>query len=431
MLAASIPGQITWSKKIEDQASVELCVSAVRDGLKTDAKHEAKDKAGKTALMHAAAHQNLGAIKALAAVSQSNERDALGRTALHHSMMPENDLCIEFACVNALLEMKADPNIVDQEGRTPLHHAAKYPRTPLEEYPHDKVIEAMCAAGADVTLCDKSGFTALAHYVSTTEIYDETKVLACVKLLAGKAENNLIENATVDKTPALLLAMKRDIRKLPHAYVRALLAANADPNVTDSAGKTPLFYAVSNMDFESAHALIAANARVTPELMTVLVANLDREVARLGIQETLFLVDLLLTANAPAEPTVFIQLKAWLERAKTDRWLSAQPCLPLCLAKVILLCGPASAAVLPTRQDGQLQHDSKRQQASQPAVSSASLTSVPAKKAGAGQTAVLPGVGLTHNPPQVGGASLTVKPAVVVTSASPIVAASASPVPQR
>ena len=72
--------------------------------------------------------------------------DAKGRTALHYAARVGRD-----AVISKLLELKADPNVLDSVERTPLHYAA--------QKGHLEAVKKLLENDADRTIVDKYGQT--------------------------------------------------------------------------------------------------------------------------------------------------------------------------------------------------------------------------------------------------------------------------------
>ena len=136
-----------------------------------------------------------------------------------------------------LLAAGADPNALDNEGYTPLHHAAAHGES-------RRVVARLLAAGADPLAESNNGRTPL-HY-ALLDFGDYFLDLSGALVQAGAAAN---------LTPLQLAALESDAEA-----VTSLLVEGADPNVVDGYGWGPLHLAVLRADPEVVSALLEAGA---------------------------------------------------------------------------------------------------------------------------------------------------------------------------
>jgi cytohesin len=136
-----------------------------------------------------------------------------GFTLLHYAAMDGRH---EIA--KLLLEHGADPNIQDNNGRTPLHWAAWKG--------HLEVVELLLEHGADPNVQDYGGMTPL-HYAATGH-------LEVVELLLEHGADPNIKNNN-GWTPLHYAAKNCRV-----GVVRVLLDHGADPTIRDNEGRTPL-----------------------------------------------------------------------------------------------------------------------------------------------------------------------------------------------
>ena len=151
-----------------------------------------------------------------------NVRDIDDRTPLHHAVENAN-----YAATAALLKGGADPNAEDRSGITPLNLA-------IAGEDRDSA-KALLAAGADPNAPDDSGEVPLFHAVDREDV---ELVRALLKAGANPNYNSgeTILHLAVQRTNAVIVA--------------ALLKAAAHPNAQNEFGKTPLHYAVEDVEVE-------------------------------------------------------------------------------------------------------------------------------------------------------------------------------------
>ena len=163
---------------------------AIRDGapewlinalLENGADVNARDDNGGTPLMEAVLKGDERSARALLDQGARLDDQLLDgdMTALHFAVLtvadPEN-----LPVALLLLERGADPDIPDDEGRTPLMEAVEHGwssvlQTPSDGYP--ELIEALVAAGADVDLQDEAGLTALSQAAANGDVDTMTLLL--------------------------------------------------------------------------------------------------------------------------------------------------------------------------------------------------------------------------------------------------------------
>ena len=124
-----------------------------------------------------------------------------------------------------------DPNERDEDGGTPLYHAASTTADPA-------VITALLDAGADARACNNVGITILHSAAGSS---DEPRVL---ELLIGAGAD---PNARSDSeyTP---LHRAAELNPGNPAIIEVLVGAGADPDVFDKFRYTPLLRAASNCE---------------------------------------------------------------------------------------------------------------------------------------------------------------------------------------
>lgn len=165
-------------------------------------------------LMRAAADGNLTSVMNLVKQgSNVNARDQAGRTALMYAIV-SRDLDV----VSFLLHSGANPNVRDLEGRTPLIVAAGGSGP--------KVVSLLLASGADVNARSNSGRTALMEAAGA-------RPLEVMPLLMAKADVNAQDANGM--TALMEAAWKGD-----PDVVRSLLAAHADVTLRNKKGESAL-----------------------------------------------------------------------------------------------------------------------------------------------------------------------------------------------
>ena len=181
------------------------------------------------------------------------------------------------AMVNVVLKAGADPNAKDENGMTALRDVAWTGKNQVN------VMKRLIAAKADVNLVADDGWTPLiqAMYAEPAEAVPMAQVLlqagADASIVNGEGNSALMLAADRD-IPALIPALVKggaDINERGHdgtplvvvaekghsAVVRALLDANADPNLGGRHDETPLMKAAQRDHVEIIALLLAHCAR--------------------------------------------------------------------------------------------------------------------------------------------------------------------------
>lgn len=165
-----------------------------------------------------------------------NAQDENGDTALHilSRLAPYND-CLK--CINAILESKANPDIQNRYGNTPLHCVCGYADSDdyseEEKERDDETVRLLLAAKANPNLQNSNGDTPLC-YASSQWQNDEIKINL---LLAAGANPNLPIN-----NPPLFWAVNSPWADFS---ILALINGGADVTATDNNGNSLLHCASS------------------------------------------------------------------------------------------------------------------------------------------------------------------------------------------
>jgi ankyrin repeat protein len=198
----------------------------------------AKDDAGRTALMHATLLGDVQMMETLIAAGADVDTAAsLGETALMLAAISSKQT------VPALIAHKADVNAQDREGKSVLMWAVD-PQFHRQRSSSPEVIRALLAAGCDANARDKNGRTAL-MWALTGAPANELNPAALQALVDGGADVNG-RNAK-GMTP-LMVFLERTEGVGPSAdqaadIVKQLIDERADVNAADESGKTVLAYA--------------------------------------------------------------------------------------------------------------------------------------------------------------------------------------------
>lgn len=228
------------------------------------AKLEEIDSLNRTAL-HWAAITNAGMIPLLLQNGADIEaRDGSGMTPLHHAVSAGNT-----AAVEKLLEAKADIKATDRAQNTVLHFACR------AETPKPEIIFLLLKNGADVNAMDSSGTTPF-MIVNSSGSYNpeilsiifnakpdvnarnsrgETALMLCIReytaidpripasMLAIPGIALDIQDENGNSAMHIAAAFRINMDKAAYV-VDALGEKNANPNLQDKYGRTPLFLAI-------------------------------------------------------------------------------------------------------------------------------------------------------------------------------------------
>ena len=219
---------LMWAAHRNDLDAVELLIRA-------GANVKAANDYGATPLWLACTHGSASLVEMLLkAGADPNATLLAGETALMAAAERSAEV------VTLLLSHGADVDAKEQGGQTALMRAAAENRS--------EVVRALIeSGGADVNARSKGGFTPLLFAVQ-----QNSQDAASILLAAGASVNEVSP-----ETSPLLLASARGYQ----ALAVSLLKMDADPNVVDFRGYSPLHYAVSHRNMLGAvEALLARGA---------------------------------------------------------------------------------------------------------------------------------------------------------------------------
>ena len=151
--------------------------------------------------------------KALEMGFDVNTTDEHGQTLLHKAVKYRSG---SKEIVDLLLQYNANPNAIDDKGRTPMHIISSQPRA---------VYKSLLAAGADVAIIDNNGQTPM-H----TADWGHREIGEMLQ--EAGADINAVDNN--GQTPLHIVNHRSDMRS------EFLLKAGANPNAVDNNGQTPL-----------------------------------------------------------------------------------------------------------------------------------------------------------------------------------------------
>jgi ankyrin repeat protein len=248
---------IIWAAETTPLAAVEAGdhAAAMRLAATKGANVNATGADGSTAIMYAAANNDLELVRALikagANVKLANQ---LGTSAI-----TEAAIIGSAPIIDALLKAGANPNFRTTDGETPLMAAARSGKV--------DAAKVLLAAGADINARETWGGQSAIMWASAQSQPE------MVKFLASK-DANLNDHGKVNQWERKIIQEPRpkDLNKggfTPLHYaaregciacVENLLAAHADPDSEDPDRETPLLLALENMHFDTAAVLVKGGA---------------------------------------------------------------------------------------------------------------------------------------------------------------------------
>lgn len=207
----------TCSKSLHAAVSVDASPKIIEALLKRGGDPDYEDKTGWSLLILNAvsSSRSLDAAKLLLAYGANvNHQDAYQRTALRFAASDGNDEKVRF-----LLDSKADPNIVDDNGESPLTVAV---------YKHHECAKILVESGADIDHKGYDGSTALMLAI-------KEKQFDTVKYLVEKGADLEITNDN-GETAFLIAAIKGDMECLQYLHEKGAnifaKTMSGDPAIT-------------------------------------------------------------------------------------------------------------------------------------------------------------------------------------------------------
>ena len=170
-----------------------------------------------------------------------------GQTALHLAAQSGSMDILEHVLLPNLPQSLV--NAQDSSGQTPLHIASRYSR--------ESMVRLLLDHDADITVEDRSGFTAL-HVLGLSN--DGTFTHELLELLLGEAGDELSNRAAAS---AVLLEASRANNS---ALAQSLALVGVDGDRADRAGWRPLHFALQSCDVGLVMALLAANVDVNAQV---------------------------------------------------------------------------------------------------------------------------------------------------------------------
>ena len=242
--------------------------------LKHGADINTRNAAGQTALMFMADGGLSGNIATFKFLLDNNadvtSKTALGNTALHFAAANGRGCASSYQAlgyepdmrggvdpeseslkgIQMLLKYGAQAGTANTQGNTPLHIVVRC--FSLSDTSTPSAVAALTKAGADPNQKDGQGSVPL-QFIA--ERQDDTKAASVIKaLLTAGAEPNF-KDASGDSLLHTMIKTEKE-----ESDIKALLAGGAEPNVKNTKGDTPLHIAVDAQHHGAAEALLAAKA---------------------------------------------------------------------------------------------------------------------------------------------------------------------------
>ena len=198
----------------------------------------------------------------------------------------------QYEIVDALLKAQADPNITDKENSTPLHAAANSGKA--------DIVARLLQGKANPNIQTIKGATPL--YCATVN-----KHLEIIKLLLRKKAADPNKFINVERMTPLHIACMIESLEIVEVLLNE---SKADPNMLDAVKESPLHYAAKNVNTKIMQCLIASNANPNiqnEDGFTPLHFCCHRERTKKRLSCIVEIVTMLLQANA--DPNVQTSLE--------------------------------------------------------------------------------------------------------------------------
>ena len=161
--------------------------------------------------------------------------DNEGNSSLHYAVGIHQIEGLGLVLLERLLAGGADANLKNKKGQTPLHQCLPGSRSDRHSMKDDlKVMDMLLAAGADLEIMDENGQTPLFQMMNSTYTYNtDEKINACKHMIAAGAR---IHTTNLEGKNVLHGVLQS--RWPGDSLIRFLVTSGIDPQQTDSKGNT-------------------------------------------------------------------------------------------------------------------------------------------------------------------------------------------------
>jgi uncharacterized protein len=255
LLLAGAPVMIAAEMTLHDAAESGNHTAAVRLLSVKGTDVNAKGADGSTAIMYAAANNDLELVRALIKAGANVKLE----NQFGSSAITEAAIIGSAPIVEALIKAGADPNFRNPDGETPLMAAARSGKL--------DAAKTLIAAGADVNAKENWGGQSAIMWASAMSQPEMVKFLASKDAsLNDRGRVNQWERKIIqeprpkDMNKGGFTPLHYAAREGCAACVQNLLTAGADPDSEDPDRETPLLLALENMHFDTAAVLVKGGA---------------------------------------------------------------------------------------------------------------------------------------------------------------------------